>query len=139
LKCRQSVSYSRICQNFMEPKVHYCVHKSPPLVFILNQINSVRITLRLVSILSSHLHLGLPRSLFPSGLPTKSPIFFPLLPMSTTYAAHLILLEFILLLYLAKGTSTSYHFFPFRAKILLSTLFSNNLAPCSSHNITDQV
>jgi hypothetical protein len=54
------------------------------------------VTLRSISILSSHLYLGLPRRLFPSGLPTKSPIFIPLLPMSTTYSAYLILLDFIL-------------------------------------------
>jgi hypothetical protein len=32
LRSRQLCSYSRISQHFMKPRVHYRVHKSPPLV-----------------------------------------------------------------------------------------------------------
>lgn len=45
------------------PNVHYCTHKSPPLTCIMTQkISNSPITafLRLILILSSHLHLGLP-------------------------------------------------------------------------------
>jgi hypothetical protein len=60
--------------SFWNPKVHRRVHKSPPLVPILSPINPVYTTqsyLRSILILSTHLHLGLPSGLFPSGFPTN--------------------------------------------------------------------
>jgi hypothetical protein len=61
-------------------KVHYRIHNSPPPVPILNHINSVHAPLHPTSwisilILSSHLRLGLPIGLLPSGLPTKNPVY----------------------------------------------------------------
>jgi hypothetical protein len=56
------------------PKVHYRVHKSPPLVPILSQIDPVDTIpsyLRSTLILSTDLRLGLPSGLFPSGFPTN--------------------------------------------------------------------
>ena len=50
-------------------KVHYRIHKCPPPVPILSQLDST--SWRSILILSSHLHLGLPSGLFPSGFPTK--------------------------------------------------------------------
>jgi hypothetical protein len=46
-------------------------------------------------ILSSHLHLGLPSGLFPSGYPTKT-LYTPLpSPIRATYPANFIILDFI--------------------------------------------
>jgi hypothetical protein len=41
LRSRQLCSYSRISQQFTEPDVHYSVHKSPPPIPIMSEINSV--------------------------------------------------------------------------------------------------
>jgi hypothetical protein len=57
------------------PKVHYTVHKSPPLVPILCQIDPVYIIPSYLSktilILSTHLRLSLHSDVFPSGFPTN--------------------------------------------------------------------
>jgi hypothetical protein len=66
------------------PKVHYRIHKFPPPVPMLSQLDPVNtptyhfLKIRL-SILSSHLCLGLPSGLFPSGFPTKT-LYTPLFP-----------------------------------------------------------
>ena len=61
----------RISRN---PKVHYRTHKRPPPVPILGQPNPVHIptSWRYILILSTHLRLGLPSGLFPSGFLTKT-------------------------------------------------------------------
>ena len=63
----------RISRN---PKVHYRTHKRLPPVSILGQHNPVHIPtshlLQIILILSTHLRLGLPSGLFPSGFPIKT-------------------------------------------------------------------
>jgi len=78
------------------PKVHYRIHKCPT-VPILSQLDPVHTptSWRYHLMLSSHLHLGLPGGLFPSGFPTKT-LYMPLLyPIRAPCPAYLILLEFI--------------------------------------------
>jgi hypothetical protein len=75
-------------------KVHYPNHKCPLLVSILNQLNPVHIphltSLRYILIVSSHLRLGLPSGLFPSGFHT-SILHKPFLTtIGATCPAHLI-------------------------------------------------
>ena len=56
--------------------VHYRIHKCPPPVPILNQLDPVHAphptSCRSILILSFHLSLGLSSGLFPSGFPTKT-------------------------------------------------------------------
>ena len=73
------------------------IYKGPPIIIILSRINPIpRIdtySLRSITILSSHIRLGLPKGFFPVGLPVK--ILKALLPSSilTTCPAHLNLLK----------------------------------------------
>jgi hypothetical protein len=72
----------------LNPKVHYRIHKCPPTVPVLRQINPVHtltsISWRYIWILSSHLRLGLPSSHFTSASPPKPCICLS----SPPYALH---------------------------------------------------
>jgi hypothetical protein len=52
--------------------------------------------------LSTHLGLGLPSGLFPSGFPTNILYEFLFSAIHATYPAHLILLDFIILIILGE-------------------------------------
>jgi hypothetical protein len=63
-------------------KIHYRVHKSPPMISIPSQTNPIHPIpsyLRSILILSTHLHLGPPSDLFPSGVSTNNlyAVLFP--------------------------------------------------------------
>jgi hypothetical protein len=70
--CAATQEFPRILRN---PKVNYCVHKSPPLAVSwarsIQSIPSHSISVPSILILSAHLLLGLPSGLFPSDFRTN--------------------------------------------------------------------
>ena len=72
----------------MEPECSLPIHKCPPPVPILSQLDPVHTphstSWRSILILSSQLHLALPSGLFLSGFPTKT-IYTPLLSLYFRY------------------------------------------------------
>ena len=58
----------------MEPEVHYHIQNSPPYVPIRSQMNPVHVAhlLKIHFLIFSHLRLGLPGSLFSSGIPHQN-------------------------------------------------------------------
>jgi hypothetical protein len=74
------------------PKFYYHVHKNPPLIPILSQMNPVHTNptyfSKIILIISSHLRLVLPSGAFPSGFSTKTLYAFlhaPPISFSLTY------------------------------------------------------
>jgi hypothetical protein len=67
------------------------LHRSLSWPRSIQSIPSHHISLRFIFIFYTHLRLGLPGDLFPSG--HQYPIRIPLLPVHATYPPHLILLD----------------------------------------------
>ena len=126
----------------LNPKVHFRIHKRPPHVPILSQLDPFHAptptSWRPIVILSSHLRLGLPSGLLLSGFSTKT-LYTPLLsPVRATYTAHLILLDLITRTILGEKYRSSSLLCSFLhspvtssllgPNILLNTLFSNTLS-----------
>jgi hypothetical protein len=132
------------------PKIHYGVHKSPPLVPILSQINPIHTTLSKIHFnIVHHLSLGIHSGLFLSGCPINILYVF-LLPIRATCPAHLILPDLVTLImfdeeYKLWSTSLCSLLQPpvtsclFGPNFPLNTLFSHTLSLCSSLNVRDQV
>ena len=82
-----------------DSKIHYSIHKCPPPVPILRQLDPVHTPtthfLKIHLNIIPHLHLGLPSGLFPSDFLTKT-LYAPLLsPIRATRPDNLILPDFI--------------------------------------------
>jgi hypothetical protein len=108
------------------------------------------ISTRSILMLATHLLLGLPSGIFPSGFPTSNLNAFLFSPLHATGPAHHILLAYIILIILCKeykSHSSSLCSFPhllmssslFGPNILLSTQFSNSFSICHSLSVRDQV
>jgi hypothetical protein len=105
LRSHQLYSYSRAYQYFIEPEGSLLCSQDPTNGPVLSQINPIHTTpsyLRSILILSTHLRLGLPSGLFPSGFPNNTLYAFHFSPICTTCIAHLILLHLIILIILGE-------------------------------------
>jgi hypothetical protein len=93
---------------FLNPISQYSAHKHPPLVSSMSQINLVHTnskSLRSILLLSTNLHLSC-SGLFPSGFLTNILHVFLFSPICGTFPAHLITLDFIILIISSKGCSS---------------------------------
>jgi hypothetical protein len=100
--------------------------------------------------MSTHLCLGVPSGLFPSGFPTNNLYVFFFSPLHATCLTDLILLDLIILIilgekYKSRSSSVCSFLHPpvtsslFHQNIILNALFSNALSLCFSLNLRDQI
>jgi hypothetical protein len=144
LGSHQSLSYRRICQHFMEP-VNSLSHSREPSIGPHSEpeqsssFNPIVISLKSISILSSHLRLGLSSDLFRSDFPTE--ILYPC-------QSHLNFLDHsnyswwrvqVMKLVIVQFSQTSCHFISLRPKYSPQHLFSNVRSLCSSLSARDQI
>jgi hypothetical protein len=147
-RCKATQEYPKIVWN---PKVHYRVYNSLPLVSILSQINPVHTTsssLSKIILISSRLRLGLPSVIF-LRFPHQNSLCIPLLPMCATCPAHAIFIDLILITLSEEyklWSSSLFNFLQphiisslFSPNIILSTLFTNTLSLYSPLIVRDQV
>jgi len=146
-RCSTSQEIPRISWN---PKVHYRIHLFLSWASSIQSITPHLTSRKSILILSSHLRLGLPSGLLPSGFPTKMLYTPSLSPIRATCTTYIILLDFIIRTILGEqywSLSSSLCTFihsPVTSSflgpnILLSNLFSNTLSLPSSHIVSDQV
>jgi hypothetical protein len=98
-RSHQLCSHSIVSQHFIEPNGSLSHSQE---LFWATPIQSIPpnpISARSIIILSTHFHLGLHSSLFPSGFPTNNLCAFP---FHSTFPAHLILLDLIILIILGE-------------------------------------
>ena len=142
-----------IPRNFWNPKVNYCIHKSPPPVPILSQNNPVHTlypafwgpTLILCSIYASVFQVASfpqvspPKPCMHVSFPPYIPHAPPILLFLIFHLSNIWWAVRIIKLLLKHSSPFPFYLVLPRLLILLSSLFSNTLSLCSCLSASDQV